>query len=156
MLVYLFRPCWVFTAVWPSLQLQGAELLSSCGARASHSAGPSRCGAEAPGCSGFSSCNTGAPEHRLGSRGTWARVLRGTWDLPGPGIKSASPAPAGGLFTTEPPGKPAERVFWQWCLNNWTIHMQKSESRHIFHKNSIKMDHRPKCKMQNYKTHRMT
>ena len=27
------------------------------------------------------------------------------WDLPGPGIKPASPALAGGFFTTESPGK---------------------------------------------------
>ena len=28
------------------------------------------------------------------------------WELPGPGIKPASPASAGGFFTTEPSGKP--------------------------------------------------
>ena len=28
-------------------------------------------------------------------------------DLPGPGIEPASPALAGGFFTTEPPGKPS-------------------------------------------------
>ena len=28
MLVYLFRPCWVFTAVWPSLQLRGEQSCS--------------------------------------------------------------------------------------------------------------------------------
>jgi len=33
-------------------------------------------------------------------------------DLPDPGIKPASPALAGGFFTTEPPGKPqAVEVF---------------------------------------------
>ena len=34
---------------------------------------------------------------------------------------------------------------------------QKNESRHrpyTLHKNLLKMDHRPKCKMQNYKTSR--
>ena len=30
----------------------------------------------------------------------------GMWHLPGPGVKPVSPALAGGLFTTEPPGKP--------------------------------------------------
>ena len=30
------------------------------------------------------------------------------WDLPDPGIKPASPALAGGFFTTEPPGKPGK------------------------------------------------
>ena len=33
------------------------------------------------------------------------------WDLPGPGIEPVSPALAGGLFTTEPPGKPVSHVF---------------------------------------------
>ena len=28
------------------------------------------------------------------------------WDLPGPGLEPMSPAPAGGLSTTAPPGKP--------------------------------------------------
>ena len=27
------------------------------------------------------------------------------WDLPGSGMEPTSPAPAGGFFTTEPPGK---------------------------------------------------
>ena len=27
------------------------------------------------------------PEHRLSSGGAWAELLRGMWDLPGPGIK---------------------------------------------------------------------
>lgn len=37
------------------------------------------------------------------------------------------------------------------------IQMQNSESRYrsyIFHKNKLKMDHRHKCYMQNYKTSR--
>ena len=32
-------------------------------------------------------------------------------DLPGPGIKPVSPALQGGLFTTEPPGKPHRTLF---------------------------------------------
>ena len=31
-------------------------------------------------------------------------------DLPDPGIKPMSPALAGGVFTTEPPGKPTEEL----------------------------------------------
>ena len=46
--------------------------------------------------------------------GLWSRLgscvaralLRGTWDLPGPGIEPVSPALAGGFLTPEPPGKP--------------------------------------------------
>ena len=33
------------------------------------------------------------------------------WDLPGPGLKSLSPALAGGLLTSEPPGKPPTFIF---------------------------------------------
>ena len=32
------------------------------------------------------------------------------WDLPGPGLEPVSPALAGGLLTTEPPGKPHEQL----------------------------------------------
>ena len=49
-------------------------------------------------------------EHRLWTRrpsghGLRAQPLRGMWDLPGPGHKPVSPASAGGLSTTAPPGK---------------------------------------------------
>ena len=55
---------------------------------------------------GFSSCDSRALEDRLSSRGAPALLLRGLWDLPGPGMEPASPALVGGFFTTEPPGKP--------------------------------------------------
>ena len=50
-------------------------------------------------------------EHRLQMRrlsnyGSRAQPLRGLWDLPRPGFKAVSPALAGGLSTTAPPGKP--------------------------------------------------
>ena len=35
-----------------------------------------------------------------------AQLLRGMWDLPRPGLEPVSPALAGGLSTTAPPGKP--------------------------------------------------
>ena len=38
--------------------------------------------------------------------GAQAWLLQGMWDLLGSRIKPASPALAGGFFTTEPPGKP--------------------------------------------------
>ena len=47
---------------------------------------------------GFSSC------------GTWAQLLRGMWDLPGPGHEPVSPALAGGFLTTAPQGKPLQRL----------------------------------------------
>ena len=40
-----------------------------------------------------------------------ARGLRGMWYLSGPGMEPVSPALAGGVFTTEPPGKPLQQVF---------------------------------------------
>ena len=43
--------------------------------------------------------------HGLSSCGTRASLLRGMWDLPGPGLEPVSPALAGGFLTTAPPGK---------------------------------------------------
>ena len=53
-------------------------------------------------------------EHRLQTRrlsncGSRAQLLRGMWDLPRPGLEPVSPALAGGLPTTAPPGKPCNR-----------------------------------------------
>ena len=45
-------------------------------------------------------------EHRLRTRRLSGQPLRGMWDLPGPGHEPVSPASAGGLSTTAPPGKP--------------------------------------------------
>ena len=55
---------------------------------------------------GLSNCGLRALERRLSSCGTRAQLLRGMWDLPGPGLKPVSPALAGGLLTTAPSGKP--------------------------------------------------
>ena len=44
--------------------------------------------------------------HRLSNCGSRAQLLRGTWDLPRPGLEPVSPALAGRLSTTAPPGKP--------------------------------------------------
>ena len=44
--------------------------------------------------------------HRLSSCGSRAQLLRGMWDLPRPGLEPVSPALAGRLSTTAPPGKP--------------------------------------------------
>ena len=50
-------------------------------------------------------------EHRLQTRmlsscGSRTQLLRGMWDLPRPGLEPVSPALAGRLSTTAPPGKP--------------------------------------------------
>ena len=52
-----------------------------------------------------------AVEHRLQTRrlsncGSRAQLLRGTWDLPRPGLEPVSLALAGRLSTTAPPVKP--------------------------------------------------
>ena len=44
--------------------------------------------------------------HRLSSCGSRAQPLRGMWDPPRPGLEPVSPALAGRLPTTAPPGKP--------------------------------------------------
>ena len=56
-------------------------------------------------CAGFSSCGSQAPEHRLSSFGTWAKLLCGMWDPPRPRLEPVSPALAGGISTTVAPGK---------------------------------------------------
>ena len=57
-------------------------------------------------------------EHRLQTRrlsncGSRAQLLRGTWDPPRPGLEPASPALAGRLSPTAPPGKPYELILKQ-------------------------------------------
>ena len=49
--------------------------------------------------------------HRLSNCGSRAQLLRGMWDLPRPGLEPVSPALAGGLSTTVPPGKPPYLCF---------------------------------------------
>ena len=83
------------------------RLLSSSSEQASHYGSFSCCRAQALGLMGFSSCSSQALEHRLSSCGAWAKLLRGMWDLPGPGIEPVSPALVGGLFTIEAPGEPS-------------------------------------------------
>ena len=46
---------------------------------------------------GLSSYGSQALEHRLSSCGARAWLLRGMWDLPGPGLEPVSPALAGGF-----------------------------------------------------------
>ena len=95
-----------------------AALGLRCGEWASHCGGFSCCRARALGtwasvvvsCR-LSSCGLLALEHRVSNCGTRAQLLRGMWDLPGPGIEPVSPAMAGGFSTTAPPGKPAFHFF---------------------------------------------
>ena len=83
---------------------------------------------------GLSSCSSRAPEHRLGSCGTWALLLQDMWDLPGSGIEPESPAWTGGFLTTKPPGKPYTCYFlssifsrFQKVLNALTVENLENE-----------------------------
>ena len=48
---------------------------------------------------------------RLSNCGSRAQLLRGMWDPPRPGLEPVSPALAGRLPTTAPPGKPQGTFF---------------------------------------------
>ena len=80
-----------------------ARALSSCGKR-----GPLFIAVRGP----LTIAASPAAEHRLqtrrlSSRGSRAQPLRGMWDPPRPGPEPVSPALAGRLSTTAPPGKPS-------------------------------------------------
>ena len=117
-----FLICFIYLLFLAALGLRCcAWALPSCGelgaaprrgARASHCGGLSPCGARAPGVLAsaavarrLSSCGSRAPECRLSSCGALAQLPCSMWDLSGPGLEPASPALAGGLPTTAPPGK---------------------------------------------------
>ena len=93
--IYLWL-CWVFVSV-RELSLvvaSGGHSSSWCARHASHYRGLSCCGAQ-------------AQTRRLSNCGSRAQLLQGTWDLPRPGLEPMSPALAGRLSTTAPPGKPS-------------------------------------------------
>ena len=100
------------------LQLQGAGATLCRSARASHGGVFSCCRVWALGARasvvvahGLSSCGSRALERRLSSCDARAQLLRGMWDLPGPGLEPVSPALADGFLTTAPPGKPRIYLF---------------------------------------------
>ena len=84
-----------------------ARAFSSCGKR-----GPLLIAVRGP----FSIAAPPVAGHRLQTRrlsscGSRAQLLRGTWDLPRPGLKPVFPALAGRFSTTAPPGKPPLALF---------------------------------------------
>ena len=80
-----------------------ARALSSCGKR-----GPLFIAVRGPLAIAAASLVAGhrLQTRRLSSCGSRAQPLRGMWDPPRPGLEPVSPALAGGLPTTAPPGKP--------------------------------------------------
>ena len=100
------------------LQLQQTGATLRCSVRASHCGGFSCCGAQALSVQasvvvahGLQQLWLAASKHRLSSCGARAQLLRGMWDLPGPGLEPMSPALAGGFLTTAPPGNPSRPFF---------------------------------------------
>ena len=59
----------------------------------------------------------GPQTRRLSNCGSWAQPLRGMWDPPRPGLEPVSPASAGRLSTTAPPGKPPFYYFLHMYAN---------------------------------------
>ena len=92
--------------------VSGVGATLHCGVRASCYGGFSCCGVQSLGTQSsvvaghrLSSCGSWALHLRLSSCGSQAELLCGMWNLPGPVIQPVSPALAGGLPSTEPPGK---------------------------------------------------
>ena len=73
------------------------------------------------GARGLSSCGFWALESRLSSCGARASLLRGVWELPGPGLEPLSPTLAGGFLTTAPPGKPYIFLFIGHLQTRWGV-----------------------------------
>ena len=111
-----------------------ARALSSCGKR-----GPLFIAVRGP----LTVTASPVAEHRLQTRklsncGSRAQLLRGMWDLPGPRLEPVSPALAGRLSTTTPPGKPKKLFFKSMLLvetscktqyNKWELlNMSRGES----------------------------
>ena len=75
-------------------------------------------------------------EHRLQTRrlsscGSRAQPLRGTRDPPRPGPEPASPAPAGRLPTTAPPGKPKKKFLNKKEMKRKKKTLQRAQCRGI-------------------------
>ena len=99
-LIYLFLwLCWVFVSV------RGlSPVVASGGPLFIAVRGPLTIAASLVAEHRFQTC-------RLSNCGSRAQQLRGIWDLPRPGFEPLSPALAGRLSTTVPPGKPPRNIF---------------------------------------------
>ena len=104
--IYLFIwLCWVFGSC------EGFLWLRQVGATLHHGAGTALIAVRGP----FTIAAPPVAGHRLQTRrlsscGSRAQLLHGMWDLPRPGLEPVSPALAGRLSTTAPPGKPCNEI----------------------------------------------
>ena len=94
-------------------------LLSGCSAQASH-------------CGAFSCCREQALEPRFRNCGSRAQLLRGMWDLSGPGIEPVTPALVGRFLTTGPPGESQKAVFYSVLFWNKLVLCNHSHSFQAF------------------------
>ena len=62
------------------------------------------------------SCALRALERRLSNCGSWALLLHGMWDLPGPGLEPVPPVLSGRFLTTVPPGKSFHSFFNKYVI----------------------------------------
>ena len=124
---------WVFVAV------RGLSLVAASGCYSSLQ------------CAGFSSRwllllrSTGSKCVGFSGCGARALLLRGMWDLTGPGLEPVSPALAGGFLTTAPPGKPEKVNFY--CVSHpvygiwlWQPELRQSCSQRLsftYHRESL-------------------
>ena len=97
--LHSFYLCMYVWLCWVLVSVRGLSLVAASGGHSS-----SRC-------AGLSPSRPLVAQHRLQTRrlsncGSQAELLCGMWDLPRPGLEPASPALAGRLSTTAPPGKP--------------------------------------------------
>ena len=96
--------CWVFVSV------RGLSLVAASGGHSS-----SRCVGLSLSITVSLVAEHRLQTHRLSNCGSQAQLLRGMWDLPRPGLEPVSPALAGRLSTTVPPGKPCcifKQTWW--------------------------------------------
>ena len=112
-LFFFFLILFIYLFIYSFLAMLGlhfcARAFSSCGRR-----GPPLITVRGP----LTIAASLVAEHRLQTRrlsscGSRAQLLRGTWDPPRPGLEPTSPALAGSVSTTAPPGKPTIFFFNQ-------------------------------------------
>ena len=106
LLLYLLRLCWALGAAQAVLKWRragrGCSPVGGTGIAEFLLLRSSGSGARGP-----QEYGPWALERRLGSCGSRAQWLQGTWGLPASRMEPRSPALAGGFFNTEPQGSPA-------------------------------------------------